>query len=456
MGRTGKSITTWRCNISWLQLSHCTITLLEDMTTVDEVKFPSTGPWTLDQDEELRKAMEIYRDRNWKAVAELVPGRDDAQCLQRWQKVLRPGLVKGHWSHKEDSLLRDLVLNLPKSQSVKWKNIADRIEGRTPKQCRERWKNHLDPSIVRGDFSAEEDQALETAFKECGNQWSKISKMMAGRTQEQVKKRYKELHPDFNNAGQVGRPSAKKARRDVDVTTLSQSWKDLLVEEPPPLLNNASLSNLSQLLMSDNLKSLPDLSSWVVQDSGNREAVDTETLLNVSLDLMQLRGDVIASTEIASWKEDDVWEYLRYALDLECDCGCHESQECSSTQSSPSQPQPIVLPVSASDEEEEDDDDLDFEMDKMTFFEKRNYTMNDEENLEGLTMEQYNALKRAFSKYDKMKTGAIALADFENLSKDLGEVFDNEEVQVAKQSMQDGDVIHFTTFLKWWTDESKV
>ncbi|RHY33486.1 hypothetical protein DYB32_001603 [Aphanomyces invadans] len=44
-----------------------------------------------------------------KAIAELVPGRNHSQCLQRWNKVLKPGLIKGTWSPDEDALLRHQI-----------------------------------------------------------------------------------------------------------------------------------------------------------------------------------------------------------------------------------------------------------------------------------------------------------------------------------------------------------
>ena len=38
--------------------------------------------------------------RNWKLISKLafIGARTDVQCLHRWQKVLRPGLVKGPWT----------------------------------------------------------------------------------------------------------------------------------------------------------------------------------------------------------------------------------------------------------------------------------------------------------------------------------------------------------------------
>ena len=59
------------------------------------------------------------------------------QCLQRWNKVLAPGLVKGQWTAKEDQLLLS-VMN--EGAHKNWGSLSARIPGRTSKQvlCRGR------------------------------------------------------------------------------------------------------------------------------------------------------------------------------------------------------------------------------------------------------------------------------------------------------------------------------
>ena len=109
--------------------------------------------WTEKEDEDLRRAVEKMGGKNWKLVAELVPGRDHTQCLQRWTKCLKPGLKKGPWSVEEDEKLVALVqveidrlrqsahfdeLNLV--NRIPWAEIYPKIEGRTSKQCRERYE----------------------------------------------------------------------------------------------------------------------------------------------------------------------------------------------------------------------------------------------------------------------------------------------------------------------------
>ncbi len=70
----------------------------------------SRGKWTPREDEILRYAVAKHGGRNWKKIAEYLEGRSDVQCLHRWQKVLRPGLIKGPWT-KEVTLY---FVQLPK------------------------------------------------------------------------------------------------------------------------------------------------------------------------------------------------------------------------------------------------------------------------------------------------------------------------------------------------------
>ena len=104
------------------------------------------GRWSKAEDNVLRRAVMEAGPRNWKRIsaAYFFGSRSDVQCLHRWQKVLRPGLVKGPWTKDEDSTIHYCVAN----GITKWSEIAMHIPGRIGKQCRERWFNHLDPKSI--------------------------------------------------------------------------------------------------------------------------------------------------------------------------------------------------------------------------------------------------------------------------------------------------------------------
>jgi hypothetical protein len=91
--------------------------------------------WTEEEDKLLREGVKRYSEKNWKKIATIVKNRTDVQCLHRWQKVLRPGLIKGPWTVEEDELLAQLV---GKHGTKKWALVAKQFSGRLGKQCRER------------------------------------------------------------------------------------------------------------------------------------------------------------------------------------------------------------------------------------------------------------------------------------------------------------------------------
>ena len=53
--------------------------------------------------------------------------------------------------------------------------MSSLLPGRTGKQCRERWLNHLGDGIKKGEWSEEEDRRITTMRLAIGNQWSKVS-----------------------------------------------------------------------------------------------------------------------------------------------------------------------------------------------------------------------------------------------------------------------------------------
>ncbi|OUZ99973.1 SANT/Myb domain [Macleaya cordata] len=142
------------------------------------------GQWTAEEDAILCRAVQRFKGRNWKKIAECFKDRTDVQCLHRWQKVLNPELVKGPWSKEEDEIIVELV---NKHGAKKWSTIAQALPGRIGKQCRERWHNHLNPAINKEAWTQEEELALIHAHQIYGNKWAELTKFLPGRTDNMIK-----------------------------------------------------------------------------------------------------------------------------------------------------------------------------------------------------------------------------------------------------------------------------
>lgn len=80
------------------------------------------------------------------------------------------------------------MINLvEKYGAEKWSYISSFFPERVGKQCRERWFNHLCPTVNKTAWSKEEEWILFILHDRLGNKWSKLCNYLPGRTDNTIK-----------------------------------------------------------------------------------------------------------------------------------------------------------------------------------------------------------------------------------------------------------------------------
>jgi hypothetical protein len=102
----------------------------------------------------------------------------------------RPFTPKKKFTDAEDAQLLELIDRLGPND---WAAIARFVPGRTPRQCRERWRHYLKPVIKSTPWTAEEDATLIREYGSLGPKWSALALFLPGRTDVNVKNRWSKL-----------------------------------------------------------------------------------------------------------------------------------------------------------------------------------------------------------------------------------------------------------------------
>jgi hypothetical protein len=166
--------------------------------------------WTPEEDELLRSLVSTSHPNAWSSMAKYFANKTAPQISGRWEKVLNPRLIKGGWSREEDEVILRFVQGYGAQD---WAKLSRLLNGRTGKQCRERFKNHLDPEVIHESWTPDEDRQLIELHNELGNQWTRIASFMGGRTDNSIKNRWNSTLKKRIERMQSGQPLTQKRGR---------------------------------------------------------------------------------------------------------------------------------------------------------------------------------------------------------------------------------------------------
>jgi hypothetical protein len=172
--------------------------------------------WTAEEDARLIILMQSPAPPTLQSLTRLFPGRDLTLIAERWKKVLNPSLVKGAWTRAEDEVI---LAHVTEVGARDWSKVAESLPGRVAKQCRERWTNHLSPSLVHEDWTPAEDATLADLHARLGNKWTAISRSLPGRSDNDVKNRWNSSLRRRIERRRAGEPEFKKRGRKPRVQT---------------------------------------------------------------------------------------------------------------------------------------------------------------------------------------------------------------------------------------------
>lgn len=145
--------------------------------------------WTTDEDETLSRLVREYGAKQWTVISTMMDHRTGKQCRERWRNHLDPGIRNDPFTAEEDALIVKRVAEL----GTKWAEIARSFRGRSDNSIKNRYYSRLHKRNYQrklSRFNKGEDLLILDLVARVGTKWSEIAKHLPGRTSKSIKNRY--------------------------------------------------------------------------------------------------------------------------------------------------------------------------------------------------------------------------------------------------------------------------
>ncbi|KDO23822.1 hypothetical protein SPRG_11254 [Saprolegnia parasitica CBS 223.65] len=159
----------------------------------------SSGRWTPEEDELLRRLIERYQGApvSWMDVARAMKRARGSSASNAGRGV--SGRPQGHWKRVEDDML--YLIMWPSTSCENWDEVAQWMEAylpschRSAKACRDRWCNYLSPDILTAPFTPEEIAKIAELLP-ISKSWASLARHLPGRPARLIKEECRKLRWD--------------------------------------------------------------------------------------------------------------------------------------------------------------------------------------------------------------------------------------------------------------------
>ena len=205
---------------------------------------------------------------------------------------------KNKFTPEEDKRLLEIV---QLHGSKDWVHISQIMGTRNPRQCRERYKNYLNPELRQDPWTPEEDALLEEKFKQYGPRWNKISHFFNARSDNSVRNRWMMLdrhkHKGDYSFSSIKKPSSPEAEQLSSSPTTPSPKIEAVQPLPEISTTKRNLLPTPEIYVNDNEQ------PFVVQEY---KSFDSAEQLNEQISIFE------PNSTLAFCEGDDLWSMFTF------------------------------------------------------------------------------------------------------------------------------------------------
>lgn len=182
---------------------------------------------------------------------------------------------KSKFTKEEDEQLYSLVQKYGENE---WTLISKQMVNRNSRQCRERWKNYINPRLTTREWTEEEDFILLSKHQEIGAHWNLISKFFSNRSINSVRNRAVKLFKSIS-VQQNKRLNNIDMNYEINNENIQPPHINNCQSFPNEYDNNNSYNSNSLIENQNNSLSTPE---QVIETHGSAESQSPLGLLSVN------------------------------------------------------------------------------------------------------------------------------------------------------------------------------